>query len=433
LCIDPAFASGGFIADSRAGRVISGSQQQFVTRNMDISVWEGSVWNQVFLGVAGAPTDTSFPEPAFTVFATTPVKREKPYIYTDASGNAYVHVPSLELETIGVTWASGSPTPGTSLPLSGFFVADPSHSPSTINKALQAGKNLILSPGVYDIDAPIVVDRDNAVVLGMGHATLTAMNGVTPLQVRNRPGIIIAGVTLDAGETLSETLLEVGSPDEDPTGDITNPITLSDVYFRLGGPHIGKATACLTINANDVLIDHTWVWRADHGVEDFDPSDGFMGDNQRWVVNVGEIGVVVNGDDVIANGLFVEHYQQYNVLWKGERGRVYFFQNELPYDPPTQADWTASDGTLGWAAYKVDDAVTDHQLWAGGVYCYNRNNPDIVTTNAFEVPQSEGVQLQRVFTRNLSGPGTIVSIVNGMGESVTNQTKGPHYTDFGSS
>jgi hypothetical protein len=393
-------------------------------------VWEGSVWNQVFLGVIGAPVDTSFPNPAFTVFSTTPIKREKPFIYTDGTGSAFVHVPSLELDTVGVTWASGTPTPGVTLPLSDFFFADASHSPSVMNRALAAGKNLILTPGLYDIDSPIVVDRAGAVVLGLGHATLTAMNGVTPLQVRNRPGIIIAGVTIDAGETLSETLLEVGAPDEDPMGDISNPITLSDVYFRLGGPHIGKAKVCLTINANDVLIDHTWVWRADHGIEDFDPSDGFMGDNERWRVNVGEIGVVVNGDDVIANGLFVEHYQQYNVYWKGERGRVYFFQNELPYDPPSQADWKATDGTLGWAAFKLDDSVTDHELWAGGVYCYNRNDPSIVTANAFEVPQSQGIRLQRVFTRNLSGPGTILSIVNGVGDAVSNQTHGPHYVDY---
>jgi hypothetical protein len=131
--------------------------------------------------------------------------------------------------------------------------------------------------------------------------------------------------------------------------------------------------------------------------------------------------------------LFVEHYQQYNVYWKGERGRVYFFQNELPYDPPTQADWTAADGTQGWAAFKLEDSVTDHELWAGGVYCYNRNNPSIVTANAFEVPQSQGIRLNRVFTRNLSGPGTILAIINGLGDAATNQTQGPHYTDYLSS
>jgi hypothetical protein len=42
-------------------------------------------------------------------------------------------------------------------------------------------------------------------------------------------------------------------------------------------------------------------------------------------------GVVVNGNDVTATGLFVEHFQEHNVIWNGERGRVCFFQNELSY------------------------------------------------------------------------------------------------------
>lgn len=396
---------------------------------MDIALWDGTVWNQVFMGVNGAPIDTSFPDPAITTFATTPVKREKPYLYADSAGEFWVRVPSLQTDTTGVTWSTeGVPTPGTSIPFSDFFVANPrQHSASAMNAMLAAGKHLLLTPGVYDIDRTVVVDRAGAVVLGLGQATLTAVGGATALQVLNRPGIVVAGVTIDAGEELSEALFEVGSPDEDPQGDISDPITLSDVYFRLGGPHIGKAKVCLKINCNNVLIDHTWVWRADHGVEPFDETQGFMGDNERWRVNVGELGVEVSGDDVVANGLFVEHFQQYNVLWKGERGRVYFFQNELPYDPPTQEDWMASDGKLGWAAYKVDPAVTDHQLWAGGVYCYNRNNPSIVTERAFDVPQSSGVVLNRVFTRNLSGPGSILSIVNGVGEAVTNATVGPFY------
>ena len=68
------------------------------------------------------------------------------------------------------------------------------------------------------------------------------------------------------------------------------------------------------------------------------------------------------------------------------------YQNELPYDPPTQADWTTPDGTLGWAAYKVTDKVETHHLWGGGAYVYNRNNPDIVTEHGFEVPRTAGVR-----------------------------------------
>ena len=135
------------------------------------------------------------------------------------------------------------------------------------------------------------------------------------------------------------------------------------------------------MNSDHVLIDHTWVWRADHGIEGFT-------DTERWNTNTGRVGVVVNGDDVTATGLFVEHFQTFNTVWNGERGTTVLYQNELPYDPPTQADWTQPDGTLGYPGYKVADDVAEHTLYGGGVYVFNQNNPSIVTENGFEVPRA---------------------------------------------
>ncbi|CAB9520539.1 secreted protein [Seminavis robusta] len=430
-CSNPAYASGGFIADSKiGGKIISGSQQQFLTRNSNVGEWSGSAWNQVLLGVTGAPADDSkYPDPAITTIESNPANRERPWLYVDDAGAYNVFVPAFTSDTKDTSWSLNGGTPGKSIPISDFYVAKPGDAVSEINEQLSAGKHLLLTPGVYDADESILVERADTVVLGLGIATLTAVNGAVPLKVSSQPGIIVAGVTFDGGLTLSPVLLQVGALGDPLTsnGDPNNPITLSDVYFRIGGPHIGKSNVCLEINSNHVLVDHTWVWRADHGVEDFDKSDGFDGDNERWATNTGLNGVIVNGNDVTATGLFVEHFQEYNLCWNGERGRVFFFQNELPYEPPSQAEWTADDGTLGWAAYKVSDAVTEHELWCGGVYCYNRNNPDVVTVNAFEVPERDGVVLNRIYTRNLSGPGTIQHIVNGVGRSVTDAEKGPFY------
>ena len=191
----------------------------------------------------------------------------------------------------------------------------------------------------------------------MGHATLTAVDGAVPLKVADAPGIVVAGVTIDAGTVESPVLLQVGQPGDGQAKkvDPANPITLSDVYFRVGGPHIGKADTALDVNTDHVLIDHTWVWRGDHGVEGF--TNGVNGDTDRWNTNTGRTGVIVNGDDVTATGLFVEHFQKYNTVWNGERGTTVLYQNELPYDPPTQADWTQPDGTLGYPGYKVADDV----------------------------------------------------------------------------
>ncbi|WP_298462383.1 glycosyl hydrolase family 28-related protein [uncultured Cellulomonas sp.] len=419
-CSGPSFASGGFIADSRADVVINGSQQQWLTRNSEIGSWSNGVWNQTFSGVVGAPDDAGYPDPPYTTLERTPVSREKPYLFIGADGAWNVRVPQAQQGSSGTSWAEGL-TAGRTIPLRDFYVADPSDSVAQINAQLARGRHLLLTPGVYDVDRSIAVKRADTVVLGLGLATLTAVEGAVPLRLADRPGIVVAGVTIDAGTVESPVLLQVGTKNGNNgarTSSAANPTTLSDVYFRIGGPHVGKTDIALEVNSDRVLVDHTWVWRADHGVEDFDTAQGFLGDDERWVTNVGRNGVVVNGDDVTATGLFVEHFQEHNTVWNGERGRVVLYQNELPYDPPTQADWTTPDGTLGWAAYKVDDSVQQHQLWGGGVYVYNRNNPDIVTTNGYEVPRRPGVSLQHVMTKNLSGPGTITHVVNGVGDAV---------------
>ncbi|HEY3311458.1 MAG TPA: coagulation factor 5/8 type domain-containing protein [Anaerolineales bacterium] len=404
----PQYASGGFIADSKLPFVINGSQQQWLIRNSQFAGWSNGVWNQVFAGVEGAPSEAGFPNPPYTTLDTTPVSREKPYLFIDALGNYNMRVPSAQTNSRGVTWANGL-TPGITIPLKNFYLAKPSDSVNAIQDQLDNDKNLLLTPGIYNIDKSIKIDRPNTVVLGLGHATLTAVNGAVPLKVANVPGVIIAGVTIDAGTVESPVLLQIGrKANANSSGKSSiNPTTLSDVYFRVGGPHAGKADVALEVNSNNVLIDHTWVWRADHGVE------GFSSDTERWNTNIGRNGVIINGNNVTATGLFVEHFQQYNLIWNGENGTTILFQNELPYDPPTQADWM-NGSSLGWAAYKVGDMVQTHKLYGGGVYVFNQNDPSIHTENGFEVPQTAGVQLHHIMTVNLSA-GTIDHVVNGVG------------------
>ena len=402
----PQFASGGFIADSDLPFVINGSQQQWLIQNSRIGGWSNGVWNQVFAGVEGAPSEAGFPNPPYTTLDTTPVSREKPYLFVDERGKYQVRVPSAQTDTRDISWADGL-TAGRTIPLHDFFVARPSDSAKTIDKALARGMHLLLTPGVYDVASTIAVKRANTVVLGMGHATLTAVNGAVPLTVADVPGAIVAGVTVDAGTRKSPVLLRVGKDHgHGKKGSASNPTTLSDVYFRVGGPHVGKADVALEVNSDDVLIDHTWVWRADHGVEGFT-------DTERWNTNIGRNGVIVNGDRVTATGLFVEHFQEYNTIWNGDDGVTILYQNELPYDPPSQADWM-HDGVEGWAGYKVGERVRTHTLYGGGVYVFNRNDPSIHTENGFEVPQTPGVRLHHIMTVNL-GAGTIDHVVNGVG------------------
>jgi len=408
----PQYASGGFIADSRLPDVTNGSQQQWLTRNSEIGSWSNGVWNQVFAGVVGAPDDAAFPDPPYTTLDSTPLRREKPYLFVDRRGAYQVRVPAVQRDSTGISWGAGL-TPGRTLPIRDFFVATPADPVHVINSQLARGRHLLLTPGVYDVARSIKVRRPDTVVLGIGHATLTARDGAVPLEVAGVPGVVVAGVTIDAGETESPVLLRVGREHGRNLSTPRNPVTLSDVYFRVGGPHIGRTDTALQINSDHVLIDHTWVWRADHGVEGF--TEGVNGDTDRWHTNTGRYGVVVNGDHVTATGLFVEHFQRYNTVWNGDHGTTVLYQNELPYDPPSQADWMNGD-TPGWAGYKVADHVRHHQLYGGGVYVFNQNDPSIRTRNGFEVPHRPGVRLRHIMTVNLSA-GAIDHVVNGIGEA----------------
>jgi hypothetical protein len=411
-CESPNFASGGFVADSRLeGGALNGSQQQFYVRNSDLGAgWTNYVWNQVFSGDIAAPAQDFGNGAAYTTLAQTPVSRERPYLYIDGSGAWNVFVPSAQTNSVGPTWANGH-TAGTSIPLSQFFVATPSDSVSTINAALARGLNLLLTPGVYNVDSPIKVKRADTVVAGLGMATLTASNGNSVLTTADVTGIDISGLIVDAGPVNSPVLMQIGSKNGNngvPHNQASDPTALQDVFFRVGGPHIGRATVALEVNRDSTILDDLWIWRADHGVA------GSVG----WTVNTADTGLVVNGDHVTATGLFVEHFQKYNVIWNGNGGEVIFFQNELPYDPPTQADYE-HDGVLGYAAFKVADDVQSFQGYGMGSYIFTNVNPNIHVSHAFEVPDTPGVQMHDLLTINLSGPGTIDHVINDTGGPVS--------------
>jgi hypothetical protein len=405
------WASGGYIADSRiSGTVQPYSQQQWFTRDSQIGGWLNGVWNMVFTGVAGAPAQT-FPNPPYTVVPQSPVTREKPYLYTDTAGNYNVFVPAMRQNSQGTTWAGGA-TPGSSIPLSQFYLAKPGDSAATINQALSQGLNLLFTPGVYHLNQTVNVTRPDTVVLGLGFPTLIPDNGVVPMTVADVDGVKLAGLLFDAGTVTSPVLLQVG-PAGSAAGHGGDPTTIQDVFFRIGGAGAGSATTSLVVNSSNTLIDHIWAWRADHG------------SGVGWTVNTADTGLVVNGANVTAYGLFVEHYQKYEVIWNGNGGRTYFFQNEMPYDPPNQAAWRT--GARGYAAYKVADAVTSHEAWGVGSYCFFNVDPSIVADRGFEAPNRTGVRFHDLLTVSLGGNGVIANVINTTGGPAQGTATVPSY------
>jgi len=410
-CSGPGFSSGGYIADSQFsnGVVVNGSQQQFFTRNSNIDLWTNDVWNQVFAGDVGAPAQDFGSGGQTTTLATSPVTQEEPFLQVDASGTYSVFVPALQNNSAGPSWTNG-PTPGSSVAIEKFFVASPSTSVQTINQQLAQGKNLILTPGVYNVSQPILVNRPNTIVLGMGFATLVPQEGTPAMVVANVPGVKLSGMIFDAGPVNSPVLLQVGQTTGSQGSSATDPTLVQDVFFRVGGATAGRVDTSLIVNSSHVILDDIWSWRADHG------------NGVGWNSNVGNTGLLVNGDDVTALGLFVEHYEQSDVIWNGKNGTDIFFQNEMPYDPPSQAAWMQNATTDGYPAFQITQTAAGFSGYGMGSYSFFNQGVPIFSTRAFEVDNTPGVQLHdllTIFLDAVHGSGGIEHVVNDVGGSST--------------
>ncbi len=403
------WASGGWMSDSLIdGNVDSGTQQQWISRNSEWQSWTGSNWNMVFVGVP-RPPQGEWPSPPYTKVERTPIAREKPFLVVDAAGNWSVRVPALRTASQGITWHAGN-TPGDSIPLSAFYIAHPGvDTAASMNAKLAAGKNLLFAPGIYDLDDAIRVTRPNTLVMGLGFATLRPTRGTAAMTTADVDGIEIAGLLFDAGPLPSPVLLEVG-PEGSRANHEQNPICLHDVFFRVGGAALGRAQVNLRINSAGTIVDHTWIWRADHGA------------GVGWTTSTSDNGLVVNGDRVTAYGLFVEHHQQFQVLWNGNAGRTYFYQSEIPYDPPDQASYTSGKSVDGWASYKVADDVTSHEAWGLGIYSVFRH-PGVTLTRAIEVPRRPAVRFHHMITVALDDKGEISHVIDDAGGPATTQPR----------
>ena len=161
------------------------------------------------------------------------------------------------------------------------------------------------------------------------------------------------------------------------------------MFFRIGGAETTttSATVSLLDNASNSIIDDVWAWRADHG------------NDVGWTENKGDTGLVVTGNDVTAYGLAVEHYQKSEVVWSGQGGTDVFFQNELPYDVPSQAAWNESATFSGYPAFQVSPQREDLQRlrrWAA-TWCSSTPPPRSTSPRHSRSPAAPGVQVHNVF------------------------------------
>lgn len=399
------WASGGYLANSIVqGTAGTRTGQQWFNRNSEVGAWSGGNWNVTFVGVSGTPAE-NWPEDPYTVVDATPVIREKPFLTIDERGNYAVFVPEQRHDTVGVSWKDG-PEQGELVPMDEFYIAFPEKDDaSSLNEALEAGQHILFTPGIYRLTESLQVSHSDTILFGLGLPTLIPMQGNTAISTDDVGGIQLVGLVLDAGPENSTSLIEIGT--KGSTADHTaNPTMLYDIFCRIGGSAPGQADACLTINSNHVIADHLWLWRADHGA------------GAKWEVNRSKYGLVVNGDDVTVYGLFNEHFQEYQTLWNGERGRTYFYQSEIPYDPPSIEEWN-DNGKPGYASYKVADHVREHEAWGLGIYSFFRPKDAVAAKvrleNSVECPDRPGIRFHHI-TNFSSRSGGINHVINGMGE-----------------
>lgn len=401
---DKGYASGGFLADSKIdGTVTSGPQQQWLSRNTDWKEWIGGNWNMMFIGVPNAPAG-EWPEKPYTRIDKTPVIREKPYL-TSGKNGFEVMVPLLSSNTTGPTWTD---TRRVDKPVSlkDFYIAKAATDNSeSINNALKKGKNLLFTPGIYYLNSTINITRPGTIIMGLGLPSLMPVNGTSVIEISDVDDVTVCGITIDAGPKHSESLFIAGEKGSVKSHQ-TNPTFLYDVFFRVGGPAQGSATSCMVINSRNVYVDHIWLWRADHG------------NGVGWDKNRCANGLIVNGDDVTIYGLFNEHFQEYQTLWNGNNGKVYFYQSEMPYDPPTVDSWKHGE-TYGYASYKVSENVKTHEAWGIGIYNVFYDAP-VIVDNAIETPAALEFSIHNkiIFWLNGNKESVVKSIINGKGDAV---------------
>ncbi|KAL7450447.1 hypothetical protein ACHAWC_002366 [Mediolabrus comicus] len=431
------WASGGVLANAIVdGKIDFGGQQQYLIRNVDLK--QGAVngaWNLVFVGCIGeTPQENSGMKsgPSISVESSPRLRIEKPFITMNGSGEFELRVPyptfgqSHLSDVLGPQFDSSEEVRNFTRVKLGVPDFDPAINYWTLQKALDEGKDLVLSPGHYRLAASLEVKFPNQVILGLGYATLKAPEDGSPciLVHPKVPGVRIAGLMLEASVLRSSntpsTLLQWGMPSQNDPGDSKNPGLLSDVFARVGGASNDRDVSTdvmIQLYSGNIFGDNLWLWRADHVKLRGGEAPNFPAISPYYHQTVmGECpvktGMIVTGNDITMVGLAIEHTTEDQLVWSGENGYVAFYQCELPYDVDE------SYGEKSFVGYRVGSNIKSHEALGIGVYS-NFRDYDVNVTTAIIHPESDGISMKNLFTVYLDNQGAIKTVVNFKGPGPT--------------
>jgi len=348
----------------------------------------------------------------------------------DGEGRFELRVPAFKVDSSGAELGA-SEAMAKVVPFERVFLADPlEHAHQDIQSALDSGLDVVLGAGIFDLGKPLVLATRGQVLLGIGMATLVAPRDGSPC-LRVEKGVEevrVAGLMLQAAEQEAEQGAEQETEQraeqgaEQGAGQAGEAATqtakrrkktasaaaakkrsallvweegadllsgaptglLADVFARVGGPDLNReriaVDTMVRLEASGVVGDNLWLWRADHSQlapgeppKTYDTTQDGRADEVYHLVAEGEYecgtGLEVTGADVTVYGLAVEHAMRDQTVWLGERGRVFFYQCELPYDASQ-----SSFGAGGFAGYVVGPQVRDHSAVGVGVYSFFRDH-----------------------------------------------------------
>ena len=350
-----------------------------------------------------------------------PEVRESPFVYY-RNGQFYVFDPRAQFARRGYDWRVGR-FAGTSLPLSDFYLANSTtDTAATINAALATGEDVLLEPGAYSVSAPLTVPNANEVILGLGEATVTASTNTSTIVVNDAArGTILAGfsanglafnATTNTGPYAAEQI-EIGNTPH-ASGSLTDPTTLSDVST------ISNSTTDELINQNDVLLNQAEIQSNNNG------GNGYTTTN--WPAeSSGDYGVIVNGNDVTLEGIWLEHFKMTEATWNGDGGQVIFLENELPLTIPYSAAgvqpsfWMENSRFDGYPSLAVSPSVTSFTLT--GMQSWSRfgSGCDCLVTSLITAPVKRHVSINDIFSGQILGSASL---------SGGSAAVGPGFPDF---